>query len=77
MTTSSSLRIGSPGLLDSAVALLTASTSGIGAESARQLAQAGARAVIINGRNEETGKNSKPGPVAKCQARNSFSLRVK
>lgn len=56
MTTLTSCRIGSSELLASRVALLTASTSGIGAESARQLAQAGASVVIINGRNEYTGK---------------------
>lgn len=56
MTTSTSYGINSKDLLASRVALLTASTSGIGAESARQLAQAGASAVIINGRNEAKGQ---------------------
>jgi len=44
-------------LLQSQVALVTASTSGIGAETASQLAQAGARAVVINGRNPQTGRD--------------------
>jgi len=42
-------------LLAGKVALVTAGTSGIGAESALRLAQAGAKAVIVNGRNPQTG----------------------
>lgn len=48
--------IGAGKLLAGKVALLTASTSGIGAETARRMAQAGAQAVIINGRNPDTGR---------------------
>lgn len=43
-------------LLGGKVALVTASTSGIGAETALRLAQAGAEAVVINGRNPDTGR---------------------
>ena len=39
----------------SRVAVITASTSGIGKETARLLAQGGAETVIINGRNPDTG----------------------
>jgi 3-oxoacyl-[acyl-carrier protein] reductase len=39
----------------SRVAVITASTSGIGQETARLLAQGGAETVIINGRNPDTG----------------------
>lgn len=39
----------------SRVAVVTASTSGIGSETARLLAQGGAETVVINGRNRDTG----------------------
>jgi 2-hydroxycyclohexanecarboxyl-CoA dehydrogenase len=56
MTIPESSRIVSKDLLASRTALLTAATSGIGAESARQLADAGAAAIVINGRNEANGR---------------------
>jgi 2-hydroxycyclohexanecarboxyl-CoA dehydrogenase len=43
-------------VLASRVAMVTASTSGIGKQIALQMAAAGARAIILNGRNEETGR---------------------
>ena len=43
-------------LLDGQVALVTASTSGIGLETAAMMAQSGARAVVINGRNQASGE---------------------
>lgn len=44
------------GQLASRVALVTASTSGIGAQIAEDLGRAGARAVVINGRDEAAGR---------------------
>ena len=44
------------GLFAGKVALLTASTSGIGLATAQMLAAAGARAVVINGRNVAAGE---------------------
>jgi len=43
-------------LLEGKLALVTMSTFGIGAETARRLAEAGAQAVVINGRDEAVGK---------------------
>lgn len=43
-------------LLSGKVALVTMSTFGIGAETAEQLARAGAATVILNGRGEERGR---------------------
>jgi len=42
-------------MFDSKVALLTAATSGIGLETARLLAAAGAQTVVVNGRNPAAG----------------------
>jgi len=47
----------SPNLLKGKVALVTGSTSGIGARTAEQLARAGAT-VILNGRSEELGRTT-------------------
>ena len=47
------------------VALCTASTSGIGLESAALIAEGGAKCVIVNGRNAESGQRS----VEKIKAR--------
>lgn len=44
------------GLLADQVVLLTASTSGIGLESAAMMGEAGARTIILNGRDEENGR---------------------
>jgi 2-hydroxycyclohexanecarboxyl-CoA dehydrogenase len=52
----SSPSIQSVELLRDKVALITAGTSGIGAESARHLALAGIRAVAMNGRDEGRGR---------------------
>jgi 3-oxoacyl-[acyl-carrier protein] reductase len=53
-------------LLGGQVALVTASTSGIGAETALRLAQAGARAVVVNGRNADTGRQVADRLHAQC-----------
>lgn len=47
----------SPDLLAGKVAVITAGTSGIGAESARQMAMAGIRAVVVNGRDDKRGRD--------------------
>lgn len=44
------------GCFDGKVALLTAATSGIGLATAKLLAQGGARAIYVNGRNGEAGQ---------------------
>jgi 3-oxoacyl-[acyl-carrier protein] reductase len=44
------------GAFKSKVAVVTASTSGIGKETARLFAEGGAEAVVLNGRNEEAGE---------------------
>ena len=46
------------GLLDGKVAVVTMATGGICFEVARQLGQAGARGVIVNGRSEESGRKA-------------------
>lgn len=55
----------SHGQFQGRVALCTASTSGIGLESAALIAEGGARCVILNGRNPEAGEKA----VAKIRAR--------
>lgn len=45
-----------PDLFAGKVALVTGSTSGIGLAAARQMAEAGAAAVILNGRSEAAGR---------------------
>ena len=44
------------GLLQDQVVLLTASTSGIGLETAAMMGEAGARTILLNGRGEEAGR---------------------
>jgi len=44
------------GLFTDKTALLTAATSGIGLQSARLIAEGGARAVVLNGRDAESGQ---------------------
>lgn len=46
-------------LLAGKVALVTGSTAGMGARTAEQMARSGAKAVILNGRSEETGMVTK------------------
>ena len=45
-----------PSLLAARVAVITGSTSGIGLATAEQMARAGARAIVLNGRNREDGE---------------------
>jgi NAD(P)-dependent dehydrogenase (short-subunit alcohol dehydrogenase family) len=45
-----------PNLLDGKVALVTGSTSGIGLATARRFGEAGARAVVVNGRDAVAGR---------------------
>jgi hypothetical protein len=62
----------SPNLLKGKVALVTGSTSGIGARTAEQLARAGAT-VILNGRSEDPGARPRWPLKASCPARRSTS----
>lgn len=55
-------------LFDGQVALLSGATSGIGLASAELLAQYGARAVIVNGRNAEAGARAVQRIRAKARA---------